>query len=629
MGVEKKQETLGFQAEVQQLLDLMIHALYQDREIFLRELISNAADALERLRFAVLKDDSLLEEDPDLKIRIEYNRQNRTITVLDNGIGMSRDDIIEQLGTIAKSGTKTFLERLKSDQTKDGRMIGQFGVGFYASFGVANKVEVVSRRAGLSRTEGVRWLSEGTDNYTVESIDRPRRGSKIILYLRDDADEFLDGFRLRQIIKKYSDHIALPIIMPREESPASEAHKKSEVVAADETVNTATALWTRNKKDIKDEEYDEFYKHIAHDFDTPLARLHVRVEGRLEYCSLVFIPKRAPFDLWDQKRRGGIKLYVRRVFITDEAEYLLPAYLRFVRGVVDADDLPLNISRETLQRNKTIDAIRAGLTKKILNRLTAMAKDDAKKYATFWEAFGRVLKEGMIEEGEREETLVGLLRFASTHEDDAQQSVSLADYVARMSDDQEAIYYVIADNFATAKNSPHLEKLRKDGIEVLLLSDLIIDGWLTNRLDKFKDHPLRSVAKGKFATTADDDAGADDTQTKSLLEKIKTVLEAKAKDVRTTERLTESAACLVADEQELGRNFERILKASGQTVPHQKPTLEINLAHPLVKKIAAAEGNQFDDWSHILFDQALLSEGGDLDDPATFVHRLNRLFATL
>ncbi len=629
MGVETQQETREFQTEVRQLLDLMIHSLYQDREIFLRELISNASDALEKLRFAALKDDGLYEGDADLKIRVEYNKSNRTITVLDNGTGMSRDDVVEYLGTIAQSGTKAFLSQLTGDQTKDSKIIGQFGVGFYSSFIVAKKVEVVTRKAGLPRTEGVRWVSEGTDNYTVETIDRPKHGTKIVLYLRDTADEFLDGLRLRQIIKKYSDHIAAPIVMARETQ--KDDGQNTGLVSAEETVNSATALWTRNKKDIKESEYDEFYKHVAHDFEAPLAHLHMRVEGKLEYRSLLFIPQHTPFDLWDRQQRHGLKLYVRRVFIMDDAEHLLPAYLRFVRGIVDSDDLPLNVSRETLQKNKVIDSIRAGITKKVLDLLVALADREPDKYATFWKLFGRVMKEGVVEEVERKDTLARLFRFASTDADTGDQTVSLVDYVGRMGDDQKAIYYVIADSFATAKNSPHLEKLRKDGVEVLLLSDPI-DEWLTNHLGEFEGKPLRSAAKGEFEaednkTSSDTEAHAE--QTRELLEKIKTALASKAKDVRTTERLTESAACLVADEQELGRNLERILQASGQEVTSSQPTLEINPAHPIVKKLADVEGEQFDDWAHILFDQALLSEGGSLDDPAAFVHRLNRLFVAL
>ena len=639
MGVEAQKETLGFQTEVQQLLDLMIHSLYSDKEIFLRELISNASDASDMLRFEALRDDSLYEEDADLKIRVEYNKDNKTITVLDNGIGMSREEVIEHLGTIAKSGTQEFFNSLTGDQSKDSKMIGQFGVGFYSSFIVAEKVEVTTRRAGAPRVEGVRWTSDGTSDYTIETVDRPKRGTKVVLYLREDASEFLDGFRLRHIIKKYSDHISLPIIMPSEDvgtdaSTDDDVKVADKLVTADETVNSATALWTRNKKDIKEEEYNEFYKHVGHDFEDPLAYVHSKVEGKLEYSSLLYIPSRAPFDLWDRQQRHGIKLYVRRVFIMDDAEQLVPSYLRFIRGVVDSDDLPLNVSREILQRNKTIDSIRSGTTRKILDLLARMAKKEPEKYAKFWEAFGRVMKEGVIEETDRKEDLASLFRFSSTHEDKEEQTVSLADYVERMSEDQEVIYYVVADNFSTAKNSPHLEIFRKKGIEVLLLIDPI-DEWLTTHLTEFGGKQLQSVTKGELNLGKLDEEKDKDSRKESnkesgeLIEKIKKALESKVKDVRVTNRLTQSPACLVADEHDMGLNLERILKASGQAVPQSKPILEINIDHPVVKKLGEAVDEQFEDWSHILFDQALLSEGGELEDPAGFVHRLNNMFIAL
>ena len=644
MGVKAQKETLGFQAEVQQLLDLMIHSLYSDKEIFLRELISNASDAADMLRFEALKDDSLYEDEPELKIRVEYNKDNKTITVLDNGIGMSREDVVEYLGTIAKSGAQEFFNSLTGDQNKDSQLIGQFGVGFYSSFIVAEKVEVTTRKAGAPRTKGVRWISEGAGDYTIETVDRPKRGTKVVLHLREDATEFLDGFRLRHIIKKYSDHISLPIIMPSEKTGTDESSdearkgngkkKASKLVTADETVNSATALWTRNKKDIKEEEYNEFYKHVGHDFEDPLAYVHSKVEGKLEYSSLLFIPSRAPFDLWDRQQRHGIKLYVRRVFIMDDAEQLVPSYLRFIRGVVDSDDLPLNVSREILQRNKTIDSIRSGMTRKILDLLAKMAKDESEKYAKFWKAFGRVMKEGVIEEADRREDLASLFRFSSTQEDKEEQTVSLVDYIERMSEDQEAIYYVIADNFSTAKNSPHLEIFRKKDIEVLLLSDPV-DEWLTTHLTEYEGKPLQSVTKGelnlgKLDKEKDKTSEKEDSkQSDELLAKIKKILELKVKDVRVTNRLTHSPACLVADEHEMGRNLERILQASGQDVPMSKPILEINIDHPVVKKLSEAEDEQFKDWSLILFDQALLSEGGELEDPAGFVHRLNNMFLAL
>jgi molecular chaperone HtpG len=633
MSVETNKETLGFQTEVQQLLDLMIHSLYSNKEIFLRELISNASDAADKLRFEALQDDSLFEDAPDLKIRIEYNKEQKTITVLDNGIGMSRDEVIEHLGTIAKSGTRQFFESLTGDQSKDSQLIGQFGVGFYSSFIVADKVEVLSRRAGVSREEGVRWISEGKSDYTLETVDRPKRGTKIILHLRDEAEEFLNAHRLRATINKYSDHISLPIVMDKE--------GEGEDDKGEETVNSATALWTRSKKDIKDEEYDEFYKHVGHDFETPLARVHNKVEGKLEYTSLLYIPARAPFDLWDRDKRHGIKLYVRRVFIMDDAEQLIPSYLRFVRGVVDSDDLPLNISREILQRNKTIDSIRSGCTKKILDLLGKMALKETDKYATFWKEFGRVLKEGIIEVTDKQEDLAKLFRFSSTHDDNEDQTVSLEDYVGRMKEGQKAIYYIVADSFSTAKNSPHLEIFRDKGIEVLLLNDPI-DEWLTTHLNEFDGKALSSVNKGELDLdeSKEDDgeekkdkkkkAKKGEKEYKDIVKRIKELLDDKVKDVRVSDRLTTSPACLVADENDMGRHLEQILAASGQSMPGSKPILEINPNHLILKRLKDEQDeDRFKDWSHIIFDQALLSEGGKLEDPAGFVHRLNDMFLEL
>ncbi len=625
MSVETRAETRGFQAEVRQLLDLMIHSLYSNREIFLRELISNASDAADKLRFEALKDDSLYEDEAELKIRVEFDEKQKTITVTDNGIGMSRDEIVEHLGTIAKSGTRQFFESLTGDQSKDAQLIGQFGVGFYSSFIVAEKVEVVSRRAGLNRDQGVRWVSEGQGEYTVESIDRPKRGTRVTLYLRDDAKEFLEGYRLRGIIKRYSDHISLPIVMPAEGKDAK----------GDETVNSATALWARNRKDIKDEEYQEFYKHTAHDFEPPLAHLHHKVEGKLEYSSLLFIPQRAPFDLWDRQQRHGVKLYVKRVFIMDDAEQLIPPYLRFVRGVVDADDLPLNVSREILQHNKTIDAIRSGCTKKFLGLLKDMAKKEAEKYQTFWKEFGRVLKEGIIEEHEKREDLAKLFRFSSTLEGKEEQTVSLDDYISRMQPDQKAIYYITADSFAAARNSPHLEIFRKKGIEVLLMSDPI-DEWVTSHLNEYAGKPLQSVTKGELdlgdaKENKEAEKSADtDTELSGLTERIKKALDEKVKDVRTTQRLTSSPACLVADEHDMGRTLERILKASGQKITGSKPILEINPDHPVILMMKGEKDEAvFADWSVILLEQAQLSEGTQLEDPAGFVQRLNKMFLRL
>ncbi len=622
MSVEANKEKRGFETEVKQLLDLMIHSLYSNKEIFLRELISNASDAADKLRFEALQDDSLFEDDAILKIRVEFDEKQKTITVLDNGIGMSRDEVIQHLGTIAKSGTRQFFDSLNGDQQHDAQLIGQFGVGFYSSFIVADRVEVVTRRAGQSRDQGVRWSSEGQGEYEIETVDRPKRGTRVTLFLKDEAKEFLNDWRLRDIIRKYSDHISLPIEMP----------KSGEDETGDEVVNSATALWTRNKKDIKDEEYHEFYKHIAHDFEDPIAWTHNRVEGKTEYTSLLFVPKRAPFDLWNREKRHGVKLYVKRVFIMDDAEHLLPNYLRFVRGVIDSDDLPLNVSREILQQNKTIDSMRAGCTKKVLDLLKKMAQDDVETYTTVWEQFGRVLKEGVIDEPDKREDIAALFRFSSTHTDEAKETISLDDYISRMAEDQKSIYYVTADNFSTAKNSPHLEIFRKKGIEVLLLHDPL-DEWVTTHLTEYREKPLQSVTKGELDLGEDADLDEEkqdkkqDQDMEKFVKQIKKVLDEQVKEVRVTNRLTESPACLVADENDMGLNLERILKASGQQITGSKPILEINPEHPIVLKVKAeTDADRFNDWSRILFDQALLSEGGKLDDPAGFVHRYNKLF---
>ena len=625
MSVEANKETLGFQAEVRQLLDLMIHSLYSNREIFLRELISNASDAADKLRFEGLKDDSLFEDDPELKIRVEYNKEQKTISVIDNGIGMSREEVIDNLGTIAKSGTRQFFDALTGDAGKDSQLIGQFGVGFYSSFIVASKVEVVTRRAGMSRNDGVRWISTGENDFSIESVERPRRGTRVTLYLRDDAGEFLDGYRLRSIIRKYSDHISLPVVMPAE----------GEEAKGEDTVNSATALWTLSKKDIKEEEYNEFYKHVGHDFEDPLAYVHNKVEGKLEYTSLLYIPARAPFDLWDREARHGVKLYVHRVFIMDDAEQLIPSYLRFVRGVVDSDDLPLNISREILQRNKTIDAIRSGCTRKILDLLKSIASNDKEKYGKFWQQFGRVLKEGVIEEQDRKEDLARLFRFSSTHDESGGQSVSLEDYAGRMQEGQKAIYYVTAENYTTAKNSPHLEIFRARNIEVLLLTDPI-DEWVTTHLNEFDGKPLQSVTRGELdlGDLEDKEEKQQTEQTDedfgSLVKQLKEILEDRVKDVRITHRLTTSPACLVADEQGMGRHLEQILKAAGQQITGSKPILEINPEHPIIIGLnKQTDEERVKDWATILFDQALLSEGGQLTDPAEFVRKINNIFVEL
>ena len=640
MSVEANQETLGFQTEVKQLLDLMVHSLYSNREIFLRELISNASDAEDKLRFEALQDDGLYEKDSDLKIRVEFNKELKTITVLDNGAGMSRDEVIENLGTIAKSGTKQFFESLTGDQTKDSQLIGQFGVGFYSCFIVAKKVEVITRRAGESRAKGVRWISEGENDYSIETVDRAKRGTKVVLHLREDADEFLNGYRLREIITKYSDHISFPIIMDKDDVKDGVVDKdkdkdKDKIESGEDTVNSATALWTRNKKEIKNEEYNEFYKHIGHDFEDPLAHIHNKVEGKLEYTSLLYIPSRAPFDLWDREQRHGVKLYVRRIFIMDDAQQLLPPWLRFIRGVIDSDDLPLNISREILQQNKVVDSIRSGCTKKIIGLLKSMAKNDEEKYQKFWKIFGKVLKEGVVDSTDYKDDLSHLFRFSSTHEDTEDQKVSLKDYVERMPESQKSIYYVIADSYMTAKSSPHLEIFRKKDIEVLLLSEPI-DEWVTTHLSEFDSKKLQSVNKGELDLGDIQDEGEKKKDKESnkahdeLVKRIKDILDEKVKEVRVTSRLTTSPACLVSDDNDMGRHLEQILKASGQNIPGSKPILEINPEHPIIKKIDGEKDNDlFTDWSHILFDQALLSEGGQLADPVNFVNKLNSMIVSM
>jgi molecular chaperone HtpG len=630
MVVSEKQ-TLGFQAEVKQLLHLMIHSLYSNKEIFLRELISNASDAADKLRFEAINNANLYESDPDLKIRITFDKDARTITISDNGIGMSRDEAIEHLGTIAKSGTKEFFSRLSGDQQKDAALIGQFGVGFYSGFIVADKITVETRRAGLPANEGVRWESGGEGDFSVESIDKPSRGTDITLHLREGEDELLSPWKLKSIIRKYSDHIQLPILMHKEEW--DEAAKAMVVKDEFETVNQASALWTRNKSDVTQEQYEEFYKHVAHDFEPPLAYTHNRVEGRSEYIQLLYVPARAPFDLWDRNKRGGIKLYVKRVFIMDDAEQLMPVYLRFVKGVIDSSDLPLNVSREILQESRDVRAIREGSTKRVLSLLEELANSDDQaqkdKYTTFWNEFGQVLKEGIGEDMTNKERIAKLLRFASTQNDTDAQTVSFADYVGRMKDGQDKIYYLTADSYAAAKNSPHLEIFRKKGVEVLLLTDRV-DEWMLSFLQDFEGKELVSVAKGDLDLGKLEDEAEkkqhEETEAgyKDLVEKMKKSLEEKAKDVRVTFRLTDSPACLVAEEHGMSSNLMRMLKAAGQKAPEAKPILEINPDHPLVQRLKY-EDAKFDDWSSILFDQAVLAEGGALTDPAGFVKRLNQM----
>lgn len=628
-------QTLNFQAEVKQLLHLMIHSLYSNREIFLRELVSNASDACDKLRFEALENGGLFEDDAELKIRVAYDKAARTLTIADNGIGMSRDEVVTNLGTIAKSGTKEFFGKLTGDQKKDAHLIGQFGVGFYSAFIVADKVTVRTRRAGLAAADGVQWECSMTGDtageYTVELIEKAGRGTEITLHLREDQDDLLSSWKLRSIIQKYSDHILQPIVMKKEQW--DEEKKEQVVTDEDETVNKANALWARSKSDITDEEYTEFYKHVGHDYEEPLAWTHSKVEGRHEYTQLLYVPGHAPFDMWDRQARHGVKLYVRRVFIMDDAEKLMPLYLRFVRGVVDSNDLPLNVSREILQESKDIDTLRAGCTKKVLGLLEDLAENQKDKYVTFWKEFGKVLKEGVGEDHANKEKIAGLLRFASTHADTAEETVSLADYIGRMKEGQDKIYFVTADSFNAAKNSPHLEIFRKKSIEVLLLSDRV-DEWVVGNLTEFDGKQLASVAKGgldlgKLEDEAEKAAVEKETgELKDLLDKMKTTLGDKVKEVRVTHRLTDSPACLVADEHDMGMNLARLMKAAGQTMPISKPILEINPAHPVVLRLKY-EDKQFDDWAAVLFDQALLAEGGTLDDPASFVKRINQLMLAM
>jgi molecular chaperone HtpG len=633
--VTATKETLGFQTEVKQLLQLMIHSLYSNREIFLRELISNASDACDKLRFEALHNAALFEGDSDFRIRVAFDPAAKTLTIADNGVGMSREEVITNLGTIAKSGTREFFSKLSGDQQKDASLIGQFGVGFYSSFIVADKVTVHTRRAGAEPNQGVRWESEGTGEFSIEMVDRPTRGTEITLHLKEGQDDLLSAWKLKSIIRKYSDHIVQPIVMKGEKW---DDEKKEQVATdEDETVNQASALWARPRNEISDEQYTEFYKHVGHDFEDPLAWTHARVEGKTEYTQLLYVPARAPFDLWDRNAKHGIKLYVRRVFIMDDAEQLMPSYLRFVRGIVDSADLPLNVSREILQESRDIEAIRKGCTAKVLGLLENLAtSEDAaekEKYVKFWGEFGKVLKEGIGEDFANKEKIAGLLRFASTHADTADETVSLKDYLGRMKPEQEKIYYVTAETFNAAKNSPHLEVFRKKGIEVILLSDRV-DEWVVSHLAEFEGKQLVSVAKGGLDLgKLEDEAEKKEAESaagefKDLTEKIARSLGDKVKEVRVTHRLTDSPACLVADEHDVSGNLARILKAAGQKAPNAQPILEINPKHPVVLRLKYEEA-KFDDWAAVLFDQALLAEGGQLDDPATFVKRMNELMLSM
>ncbi len=616
-------QTIGFQAEVKQLLQLMIHSLYSNKEIFLRELISNAADAAEKLRFQSLSDETLLEGDSELKIRVAYDKAARTLTVSDNGIGMSRSEVIDNIGTIARSGTRQFFEALTGDAAKDSQLIGQFGVGFYSSFIVADRVTLETRKAGSPSSEGVRWESAGEGEFTIEPIEKPGRGTSVTLHLREGEDEFLDGFRLRQIIKKFSDHIALPIVMKKE---GQDGQKLEE----EEVINSASALWVRSKDEISEQDYEEFYKHVAHDFQPPLAHVHSRVEGTNEYTLLLYIPSHAPFDLWDREPQHGVKLYVRRVFIMEDPK-LMPRYLRFVRGVIDSDSLPLNVSREILQENKALDRIRAGTVKKVLGLLEDLARNHPEKFATFWQAFGTVLKEGIIEDSQNRDRIARLLRFASTSNESEAQNVSLDDYISRMKDGQEKIYYLVAENPQAAKNSPHLEIFREKDIEVLLLWEPV-DEWLVAHLTEFDGRPLQSIAKGELDLGKLSDEGEKKAhelveQTfAATIEKIKRVLGDKVAEVKLSQRLKDSPACLVLDAYGLSRRMESILKSSGQPgLPASKPIFEINAKHALVKQLQdEIDASRFEDMVWLLYDQAILAEGGQLDNPAAFVKRLNQ-----
>jgi len=620
-------ESMAFQAEVKQLLQLMIHSLYSNKEIVLRELISNASDAADKLRFEALANSALYENDSELKIRVSFDKETRTVTVSDNGIGMSRDEVIANIGTIAKSGTKEFFNALSGDQAKDANLIGQFGVGFYSAFIIADKVTLTTRRAGA--TEAIRWESAGEGDFTLEATDKATRGTEVLLHLREGEDEFLSDWKLKTIIRKYSDHITLPIVMKKSEWKDGVEVPTDE----DETVNKASALWARNKNDISEEEYQEFYKHVSHDFENPLAYSHSRVEGKQEYISLLYIPSKAPFDLYDRERRHGIKLYVKRVFIMEDAEKLMPQYLRFVRGVIDTSDLPLNVSREILQSSRDVDAIKAGSVKKVLSLLEDMVENKPEDYTKFYAEFGRVLKEGPGEDFANKDKIAGLLRFASTKADTDVQEVSFKDYIARMQLEQDVIYYITAESFAAAQHSPHLEIFRKKGIEVLLMSDRV-DEWLLGSLTEFDGKKLQSIAKGDLdlgkleSDTEKEIHKKIEEEAKTLVERIKQTLGEQVKDVRVTHRLTDSPACLVSDAQDLSGNLARMLKAAGQNAPEAKPILEINPAHKLVKRLEHESADAiFSDLALVLFDQALLAEGGTLDDPASFVKRMNSLIS--
>lgn len=631
MNAEVKKETMGFQTEAKQLLQLMIHSLYSSKEIFLRELISNSSDAIDKLRFESLADDSLLEGQGEFQIQVDVDKEASTITISDNGVGMTREEVIENLGTIAKSGTAAFLATLTGDQQKDSQLIGQFGVGFYSGFIVADRLEVHTRKAGASAEEGVLWESHGEAEFSIEASAKETRGTSIVLHLKSDATEFADDFRVRSVIKKYSDHISVPVMMVKPPAPPAEGEEPEENPAIEyEAVNAATALWTRSRSDVSDEEYHEFYKHVSHDYQEPLHWSHNKVEGKLEYTSLLYIPKQAPFDMWNREANTGLKLYVQRTFIMDEAEQFLPSYLRFVKGVVDSNDLSLNVSREILQQDPAVESMRSALTKRVLDMLGKLAKAESDDYTVFWKEFGQVLKEGPAEDFGNKEKIAKLLRFSTTHTDLEEQDQSLEGYISRMAESQEKIYYVVAENFNTAKNSPHLEVFRKKGIEVLLLSDRV-DDWLMNHLQEFDGKSFQDVGRGELDLPAESDEEKAEQETlakdnEALVERLGKALESRVAEVRATSRLTDSAACLVVGDFDMGAQMRRIMEAAGQEVPESKPILEVNPGHPLIAILdQEADEDRFADLASIVFDQAHLAEGGQLDDPAAYVSRLNKL----
>ncbi|RVU30913.1 molecular chaperone HtpG [Neptunomonas marina] len=636
MSTETQKETLGFQTEVKQLLNLMIHSLYSNKEIFLRELISNASDAAEKLRFEALSNGELYENDGDLKIHVKYDETAKTVTIEDNGIGMSRDDVVDHLGTIAKSGTANFLSQLTGDKAKDNQLIGQFGVGFYSAFIVANQVDVYTRRAGADVAEGVHWSSKGEGEFTIATVEKAGRGTQIVLHLKDGEEEFANGQRLRTLVRKYSDHISMPVVMQKEAPLGSEDDEEAQaVVEEEETVNSATALWTRNKGDISDEEYGEFYKHISHDFGDALTWGHNRVEGNLEYTSLLYVPENAPYDLWNREAPRGLKLYIQRVFIMDQADQFLPLYLRFIKGVVDSNNLSLNVSREILQQDPSVDKLRSALTKRVLDMLTKLGKNDPEKYRKFWNAFGSVIKEGPAEDYTNRDKITKLLRFASTHEDNPDTLVSLEEYVSRMQEGQEKIYYITAENYNTAKNSPHLEIFRKKGIEVLLMTERV-DEWMMSHLFDFDGKSFQDVTKGELElgdADSEEEKKAQEEAAKeaeSLVERLKERLEERVSEVRVTHRLTDSPACLVLNAYDMGAQMRQIMEAAGQAVPSSKPIFEINPEHPLIAKLdQEPDEDRFGELAQIIFDQADLAAGGRLEDPAAYVARLNKLLLEL